>query len=146
MNEINELSRAFPDLVKTAMGFASQHIIAAATVQTYIVATYHLPPGGKCACRSIDVVQAHSQPEPSECIPEGSEFIRADVWPVERLRTLPLHQCGFGLGNLWRAYLLWCRAQDLGKEVSDMRPWEDYDPITIDTDVSSWVNGRRVAA
>lgn len=145
MNARDQLARALPGLAEAAAGFSTQQIIAAATVQTYIVATYHLPPGGKCACRSIEVVQAHSRPNPSEFIPAGAEFLRATVVPVHMLRDMQVSQRR-GLGAHWRAYLLWCRAQDLGMAVGAMQPWVDFDPVTIDTAVSSWLNGRKVAA
>lgn len=145
MNVHAELAQALPGLAEAAMSFAGQQILAAATVHTYVVATYVLGVDG-VACRSIDVVQAHSQPDPAELAPEGVELIRASVWPVEMLRTMPLHQRSFGMANIWRAYLMWNRAQDLGKPVAELQPWVDFDPITIDTDVASWVAGRRVAA
>jgi len=145
VNARDSLARAMPILAEAAMSFAAKQIIEAATVQTYIVATYHLPPGGKCACRSIEVVQAHSRPKPEDCIPAGSEFLRATVMPVHMLREMPVGQ-RLGMGDHWRAYLLWCKAQDLRKSVADLKAWEDYDVVTMDTDVSNWVRGRRFAA
>ena len=143
--EQGSLARAFPGLAQAA-GFAVQQILAAATVHTYVVVTYHVEPGNGVARRSIEVVQAKSRPDPDAFIPKGARFIRAHVWAVDDLRALPVDMRGHGLASEWRAYLLWCKAQDLGLPVAAMQPWVDYDPIMLDADVSSWVTGRRVAA
>lgn len=142
MNAINELSRAFPDLAKTAAGFQNLRILKDATVYTYVVATYVKGDNG-VACRSIDVVQCQGMPD--VVAEEGVELIGSDVWLIENLRSLPIQE-RHGKGSLWRAYLLWCKAKDLRKSVADLKAWEDYDCVTLDTDVSNWVKGRRFAA
>lgn len=87
----------------------------------------------------IEVVQATLLDPPDELqfVPEGAEFLRADVFPATRFDDMtPLVRANYK--RHYRAFLMWRKAHALGKPVAQLQPWTDYDPVLVDENCERW--------
>lgn len=105
--------------------------------------TYTLHGGQVTSTHIVESVIAQP-PNELEFLPDGAEAVTADVFPASRFDDMPLPTRA-RYAPQYRAFLLWRAAKAIGKQVADMRPWVDYDPVGKDERVQSWLRpGRRL--
>lgn len=126
-----------PDLAQTAANAGS--ILAKCTVYPWLVTvTYRTPEGVTRLDRQVIEALMSEAPDPLAFVPDGCEFMRADVFPATRFDDM--NDAGRARYRPeYRAYLMWRKAKALGKAVGELVPWVDVDPVLIDENAERWV-------
>jgi hypothetical protein len=81
-------------------------------------------------------------PDATALMPEGADFLRADVFPATRFDDMSA-ETREKYRTHYQAFLMWRRAHALGKTVADLVPWVDYDAVFIDESVQRWAFGAQ---
>jgi hypothetical protein len=98
--------------------------------------------------RGIYVTEAplDQRPDADSLIPEGAELMRDVSFPASQF--VDMTQAGRDRHRPhYRAYLMFVVAKARGKALDALKPWDDYDPISIDDQVTAWsrfIPSRRV--
>lgn len=113
--------------------------LARCTVYPWIVELVSVVPG-HAATRHIHVHYAplHRPPVPEDLLPEGAEFVRADVFPATRFDDMAIHNRDRYRAH-YRAALTARRARAYGITVEQLQRSEHHDPVLVDGQVERWL-------
>lgn len=118
--------------------------LANATIYPWLVLSGYMvddenATGGWRYEQSIRVIWAPAaqMPDPTDFVPEGAALARGEVFQVSRFDDMPAGSRENYLPH-YKAWLRARKARSLGKDVADLRPWTDYDPIFEDERARRW--------
>jgi hypothetical protein len=139
------LAPAFLTVEHATSAFPIAGILARCTLVPWIV-TVEWYEGERPTGRTVIDVQViegalASAPAAEDLVPEGREFLRADVFPASRFDDMHAGQRE-RYRRQYTAYLLWRKAKAIGKTVAEMKPWVDFDPPGDEMRMLNWVRGR----
>lgn len=121
-----------------------QAAIARATVQPILIRLAVTNGGATFYRHYIRKLRGQHEVDEVSLLEPGDHLLRSDVLPIERLHYMPREQRR-DWSLAYAAYLMWRRAESLGKRPNELRCWEDYDPIQMDEDLRAWLRpGRHV--
>lgn len=87
----------------------------------------------------IEITQAPvgSAPDPHDLVPQGATVHHLDTFRAERFGTMPIAMRR-SYKQQHRDWLMWDKAQAMGKPVGQLQAWVDFDPVAIAEDTERW--------
>lgn len=112
-----------------------------ATLWPFVVTVTYRQGGQVSMQRTVVQRAASNPPQGEDVLPADAEFMRADVLPAIRFADMaPGLRSRYAVE--YRTFLLWRKAQALGKSAEALVSWTDYDPVSIDAAVYRWACGE----